>query len=147
MTKKKTKKAKQLVKLGPVGMERRATMPFRRRVTISKTFDFDAAHWLTGVPRGHKCRRLHGHTYRVEVVLSGFTDKRGMVADYAEIAEAWKPVHELLDHRCLNHVEGLENPTTEVLAPLILDMLVDALPLLERVRVYESATTWCEVWR
>lgn len=116
-------------------------------ITISKTFDFDAAHHLPLVPADHKCRRLHGHTYRVEVVLEGEADARGFVVDYAEISEAWRPVHEMLDHRLLNDVEGLENPTTEVLAPFILDMLVDALPLLVRVRVYESSTTWCEVRR
>ncbi len=116
-------------------------------VTISKTFDFDAAHWLPNVPVDHKCRRLHGHTYRVEVLLRGEPDGRGFVADYAEIAEAWRPVHGMLDHRCLNEIEGLENPSTEVLAPFIARMLVDALPLLHAVRVYESSTTWCEVLR
>lgn len=116
-------------------------------VTISKTFDFDAAHRLQGLPRGHKCRRLHGHTYRVEVRLRGRADERGFVADYAEIAAAWKPVHKLLDHRYLNRIEGLEVPSTEVLAPFIASMLIDALPLLHSVRVYESSTTWCEVLR
>lgn len=116
-------------------------------VTISKTFDFDAAHRLTGVPANHKCARMHGHTYRVEVVLRGEVDHRGMVRDYAEVAEAWAPIHAMLDHRTLNDVEGLENPTTEVLAPFILAALVDALPELVSVRVYESSTTWCEVQR
>ena len=110
-------------------------------ITIRKTFDFDAAHWLTAVPAGHKCARLHGHTYRVEVVLYGEPDSRGMVMDYAELADAWAPVHELLDHRLLNEVEGLENPTTEVLAPFIARMLLDRLSLLEEVTVYESSTT------
>lgn len=114
-------------------------------VTITKCFDFDAAHRLSGLPRGHKCRRLHGHTYKVEVRLRGEPDARGFVADYAEIARAWKPVHRMLDHRYLNRIEGLENPTTEVLAPFIASMLLDALPLLHAVRVYESSTTWCEV--
>lgn len=114
-------------------------------VTISKTFDFDAAHRLTQVPANHKCHRLHGHTYYVEVVLRGEVDHRGMVRDYAEIAEAWAPIHAMLDHRYLNDIEGLENPTTEVLAPFIARALVDELPELERVRVYESKDTWCEV--
>lgn len=61
--------------------------------------------------------------------------------------KAWEVVHEMLDHRYLNDIEGLENPSTEVLAPFILNLLVDSLPLLERVKVYESSTTWCEVWR
>lgn len=116
-------------------------------VTISKTFDFDAAHFLPNVPKRHKCRRLHGHTYRVEVVLRGVPDRRGFVVDYAEIAAAWKPIEEMLDHRLLNDIEGLENPSTEVLAPWIAHALLDALPLLHAVRVYESSTTWCEVLR
>jgi len=114
-------------------------------VTISKTFDFDAAHWLPKVPVDHKCRRLHGHTYRVEVLLRGAPDERGFVVDYAEIAAAWAPIHAMLDHRCLNEIEGLENPSTEVLAPFLARALVDVLPLLHAVRVYESSTTWCEV--
>lgn len=114
-------------------------------VTISKKFDFDAAHRLPGLPKGHKCRRLHGHTYVVEVCLRGVPDERGFVVDYAEIAEAWKPVNKMLDHRYLNKIDGLQTPSTEVLAPFIARMLVDSLPLLHSVRVYESATTWCEV--
>lgn len=116
-------------------------------VTISKMFDFDAAHYLTKVPPEHKCARLHGHTYRVEIGCAGELDPRGMVLDYAEIAAAWSPLDHTLDHRLLNEIPGLENPTTEVLAPWILARLVDALPHLVFVRVYESATTWCEVRR
>jgi len=111
-------------------------------------FDFDAAHWLPHVPEGHKCGRMHGHTYRVELILSGEVDPaRGWFVDYADIADAWAAVDGILDHRCLNHVEGLENPTTENLAPWILRQLAQSLPHLCRVKVYESATTWCEVTR
>lgn len=118
-------------------------------VTIAKTFDFDAAHFLPKVAEGHKCARLHGHTYRVEIRVAGELDARGMVCDYAEIAVAWAPIHDVLDHRCLNEVPGLENPTTEVLAPWILERLLcngRGLPVVS-VRVYESSTTWCEVTR
>ena len=118
-----------------------------RHATICKTFDFDAAHRLPKLGKSHKCFRLHGHSYRVDVILRGPVDRRGFVMDYAEIAKAWQVVHEMRDHRYLNDIEGLENPSTEVLAPFILNLLVDALPLLERVKVYESADTWCEVWR
>lgn len=114
-------------------------------VTICKTFDFDAAHQLPNVPDGHKCKRLHGHTYSVDVMLHGVPDERGFVVDYAEISEAWKTVHEKLDHRFLNEIPGLENPSTEVLAPFIFNMLIEALPLMVRVRVHESSSTWCEV--
>lgn len=115
-------------------------------IRIAKTFDFDAAHFLPNVPDGHKCKRMHGHTYRVEIICSGELDARGMIIDYAEIAQAWKPLHALLDHRCLNDIPGLENPTTEVLAPFVLNRLPALLPVVA-VRIYESATTWCEVTR
>lgn len=126
------------------------------KVRIAKTFDFDAAHFLPGVAPDHKCARLHGHTYRVEVICEGVPDARGMVIDYGEIAEAWKGIDALLDHRLLNEVEGLSNPTTEILAPWIHARLMAARwmqPLdgdhiiahvLKAVRVYESATTYCE---
>lgn len=116
-------------------------------VRIAKKFDFDAAHWLPNVPEGHKCRRPHGHTYVVEVICEGELDERGMVVDYAEIAEAWKPIHARIDHYTLNSIDELSNPTTEVLAPWILKQLVPALPSVKTVRVYESSTTWCEVSR
>lgn len=124
------------------------------KVTISKTFDFDAAHRLPRVARGHKCARMHGHTYRVELRLAGEPDSRGMVVDYAEIAAAWQPIHDRIDHRTLNKVKGLENPTTEILAPWILKRFLNtrsASPEFKAaiigVRVYESATTWCEALR
>ena len=115
------------------------------KVRISKTFDFDAAHRLPFVADGHKCKRMHGHTYRVEVMLEGEPDERGMVVDYAEIATAWAPIHDAIDHRTLNEVPGLENPTTECLAPWVLERFFLSLPQTVAVRVYESATTWCEV--
>jgi 6-pyruvoyltetrahydropterin/6-carboxytetrahydropterin synthase len=121
------------------------------KVRIAKTFDFDAAHYLPNVAPGHKCARLHGHTYRVEVSLAGIPDERGMVVDYAELAAAWQPIHDALDHRLLNDIPGLMNPTTEILAPWIHDHFwpvsgpkwwANATDL--RVRVYESSTTYCE---
>ena len=116
-------------------------------VLICKQLDFDGAHFLPHVAEGHKCKRMHGHTYRVDVMLQGEPDERGMVLDYAEIAEAWKVTDTMLDHRTLNDVPGLENPTTEILAPWIMARIVASLPALVAVRVYESATTWCEVRR
>ena len=120
-------------------------MPTRTRV--AKSFSFDAAHFLSRVPPGHKCARMHGHTYVCEVVICGELDGRGMVADFAEVAEAWAPLHELLDHRTLNDVVGLDNPTAENLAALIFERLSHSLPALFAVRVYESSTTWAEVGR
>lgn len=124
------------------------------RVTISKTFDFDAAHWLPKVDPDHKCRRMHGHTYRAEIICEGEVGKSGMVIDYADIADAWAPLHDLLDHRVLNEVQFppntgsklLENPTTEHLVYFIWALLTPTklVSVLKRVRVYESSTTYCE---
>jgi len=112
---------------------------------ISKKFDFDAAHWLPKVPDGHKCKRMHGHTYQVEIICeSRKLDDRGMIVDYSEIAEAWAPIHSILDHHVLNEIEGLENPTTEILVNWIYERLL--LTHLKAVRVYESSTTYCETW-
>lgn len=115
--------------------------------TMGKTFDFDAAHRLPHVHEGHKCGRMHGHTYRVEIILSGELDPLlGWFVDYADITEAWAPIHDALDHRVLNDVIGLVNPTTEVLVDWIIKRLAKSSigKHLDRVRVYESSSTWCE---
>lgn len=120
------------------------------KTTISKTFDFDAAHYLPHVCEGHKCGRMHGHTYRCEIIMSGVVDDHaGWFVDYADVGVAWADIHDRIDHRVLNEVNGLENPTTEVLAAWVLRRLMVSTigHLVERVRVYESATTWCEVSR
>lgn len=123
-------------------------MKRRLIATISKEFTFDAAHYLPTVPEGHKCRRMHGHTYRVELVIRDVVGDNGFVGglDYADIARAWHElVEDAIDHRVLNDVEGLEVPSTENLAAWIAERLLLALPMLHSVRVCESATTWCEV--
>lgn len=114
---------------------------------IAKTFDFDAAHSLPLMPDGHKCKRLHGHTYRVEVILCGELDARYMVADYADIADAWEPIHAVLDHHNLDSVPELRGrSTTESVAWFILrEFRKGPLPVVS-VRVYESATTWAQAW-
>lgn len=116
-------------------------------VTISKRFDFDAAHHLPNVPAGHKCGRPHGHTYVVEVILRGeVKEPAGWFVDYADIATAWAPIGDDLDHRDLNKIDGLENPTTENLVKWIWDRLHLSVVgrYLLRIRVFESSTTWCE---
>lgn len=113
------------------------------RVTLSKEMRFEAAHHLPRVPEGHKCRRLHGHSYRVEVEVEGEVDpETGWLVDYAEIKAAFAPLHEALDHRYLNEVAGLENPTSENLARWIWERLRHALPLAA-VRVAETCTSAC----
>lgn len=114
---------------------------------ISKSFKFSAAHRLLTLPASHKCHRLHGHSYRVDVELVGDVDARGFVVDFADIEVAWAPLHAMLDHHFLNEIEGLEVPTAENLSRWVFDGLVDSLPLLARVRIWESDASWAEVSR
>jgi 6-pyruvoyltetrahydropterin/6-carboxytetrahydropterin synthase len=107
---------------------------------VWREFTFEAAHWLPAVPTGHKCRRLHGHSYRVEVHVDGPVAADGMVMDFAEIKAAWIPLDDALDHRCLNDV--ITNPTSENLARFIWQQL--DLPGLARVVVRETCTSGCE---
>ena len=114
--------------------------------TICKRFAFDAAHSLPNVPATHKCHNMHGHTYAVEIGVAGEPGERtGWLVDFADLAAAWDGVAEHLDHRCLNHVEGLTNPTAELVAAWIWRHLVERVPRLVSVRLYESTTTWAEV--
>ena len=108
---------------------------------VFREFGFEAAHRLPNVPDGHKCRRLHGHSYRVEVRIRGDVDPvSGMVIDFAEIKAAFAPLDDQLDHRYLNEVDGLENPTAENLARWIWTRLVAVLPLTQ-VIVRETCTS------
>lgn len=111
---------------------------------ISKTFHIEAAHRLPHVPDGHKCARLHGHSFRVEVQVSGPLDPHlGWVMDFADIKSAFAPLFDQLDHRYLNEIPGLENPTSEILARWIWDRLKPSLPLLSRISVHETCTSAC----
>lgn len=112
-------------------------------VSLSKKFRIEAAHRLPRVPSNHKCFRLHGHSFVVEVVVEGPIDPdMGWLIDYAEIAEAFGPIHAQLDHHYLNEIDGLENATSEVLAVWIWDRLVEKLPLAE-IRIAETCTSAC----
>lgn len=105
---------------------------------------FEAAHRLPNVPDGHKCARLHGHSFRVEVAITGAIDPHtGWIMDFADMDEAMEPVRRQLDHRYLNDVPGLENPTSEVLARWIWERLVDSLPGLSSVTVHETCNARC----
>jgi len=109
---------------------------------IRKAFRFEAAHRLPKVPVGHKCSRLHGHSYEVTVVLTGPIDpEQGWVVDFGDITKAWGPLHEVLDHYYLNEIEGLENPTSEVLARWVWRQLIVVLPQLSEVCVSETCTS------
>ncbi|MEC7200266.1 MAG: 6-carboxytetrahydropterin synthase QueD [Verrucomicrobiota bacterium] len=111
---------------------------------LRKTFQFEAAHHLPHLPEDHKCRRLHGHSFQVDVVVDGPCDPQlGWVMDYAEISQAFKPLWEELDHHYLNEIEGLENPTSERVALWIWARLRPSLPLLKEVVVAETCTARC----
>ena len=111
---------------------------------IYKEFRFEAAHRLPNVPAGHKCSRLHGHSYRVTVHIDGDVDgHEGWVRDFADLSCAMRPLLDRLDHYYLNEVEGLDNPTSEVLARWIWERVQPALPELSQVVVQETCTSGC----
>jgi 6-pyruvoyltetrahydropterin/6-carboxytetrahydropterin synthase len=111
---------------------------------LRKTFQFEAAHLLPYLPESHKCRRLHGHSFKTEIAVEGECDPRlGWVMDYAEISRAFQPLFDQLDHRYLNEVPGLDNPTSECIAAWIWDRLKPSLPLLTEVVVAETCTARC----
>ncbi len=109
---------------------------------LYKEFTFDSAHFLPFVPEGHKCREMHGHTYRLRVWLQGKPDSRlGWIIDFAELKKVVKPVVAELDHKCMNNVAGLENPTCELIAVWIWDRLKPLLPAMKRIELHETPTT------
>lgn len=111
---------------------------------IFKVFTIEAAHRLPRVPEGHKCGRLHGHSFRIQVHVSGPVDPElGWVLDFADVKRAFEPLEEQLDHRYLNEIEGLENPTSENLAGWIWRRLKPSLPELSKIVVEETCTAGC----
>lgn len=109
---------------------------------IFKVFHVEAAHRLPNVPEGHKCSRLHGHSFRIELHVSGEIDARsGWVMDFADVKTAFAPLYDQLDHHYLNDIEGLENPTSENLCRWIFQRLRPELPGLDRVTVHETCTS------
>lgn len=111
---------------------------------LEKTFRFEAAHWLPNVPDDHKCKRLHGHSFRVIIVVEGPVEPvTGWVMDFNIIKEAFAPLDAQLDHYCLNDIDGLENPTSEVLAKWIWDRLAQTLPQLHEIAIEETCTCRC----
>ena len=115
------------------------------KVRLAKTFGFEAAHRLPRLPATHKCARIHGHSFRIDVVIEGVVDPDlGWLMDYADIARAWAPLCDELDHKTLNDVIGLENPTSENLAGWIWQRLRPRLPGLSRIVVHETCQSRCE---
>jgi 6-pyruvoyltetrahydropterin/6-carboxytetrahydropterin synthase len=111
-------------------------------VEVFREFTFDAAHWLENLPAGHKCARMHGHTYRLQVFVGGPIDERiGWIVDFAEVKRITREVIAPLDHHVLNEVPGLEQPTTEHIAMWIWDRLKGPLPGLTKVVLWENANS------
>jgi 6-pyruvoyltetrahydropterin/6-carboxytetrahydropterin synthase len=114
-------------------------------VRLVHEFRFEAAHRLPRVPEGHKCARLHGHSFKVEVAVYGPVDPHtGWVIDFGVLHDVWAPLQDRLDHRYLNEIPGLENPTSEVLARWIWDELAPKLPGLAQVTLFETCDARCE---
>ncbi|HEX2381373.1 MAG TPA: 6-carboxytetrahydropterin synthase QueD [Acidimicrobiales bacterium] len=112
---------------------------------IWKELGFESAHRLPNVPPDHKCARLHGHSFRVAVYVDGEPGaESGWIVDFADIDVACAPVIDALDHRYLNEIEGLGNPTSECIATWIWARVAPVLPGLSRVVVRETCTTGCE---
>ena len=115
------------------------------RVQLTKTFHFEAAHDLPSFPQGHKCRRLHGHSFRIDVVVEGEVEpSKGYLIDFGDIKRLVDPLIKRLDHYYLNEIEGLENPTSENLARWIWQKIASELPVLAAIRVHETCTSTCE---
>ena len=109
---------------------------------IEKDFTFDSAHFLPNVPSGHKCGRMHGHTYLVTIGINGaLANHEQWVMDFGDIKKIVAPLIESLDHTVLNSIQGLENPTAEVIAKFIFYKILPNLPGLEYCRVQETPTS------
>ncbi len=117
------------------------------QVELTRHFEFNAAHALPQVGDEHKCRSIHGHNFTVEVSVRGKVDpERGWLMDYGDIKALVGPLVKQLDHRMLNEIPGLENPTSENLARWFWDRLIPDLPELSRVTICESPGSQCSYW-
>jgi 6-pyruvoyltetrahydropterin/6-carboxytetrahydropterin synthase len=120
------------------------TRLYYQGMNIFKVFTLEAAHRLPNVPDGHKCARLHGHSFRVEVHLTGeLGEDSGWVVDFGDVKSAFQPIYDELDHQYLNEVHEMDNPTSERLSIWIWDRLKPALPLLSKIVVHETCTSGC----
>ncbi len=109
---------------------------------IYKTFTFDSAHYLPNVPQGHKCGGMHGHTYTLTVFISGTPEKHsGWIIDYTDLKAGIKPFLDILDHKLLNEIPGLENPTSENLSMWLWQMIKPIYPNLVKIELKETPTS------
>ena len=111
---------------------------------LKQHFQIESARFLPHLPESHPCSRVHGHSFKIILTLVGDLDpKIGWVIDYNDISERIKPLLQMIDHRVLNEVEGLENPTSELLAKWLYERALKVLPQLKRVTVAETPLTEC----
>jgi 6-pyruvoyltetrahydropterin/6-carboxytetrahydropterin synthase len=109
---------------------------------IFKQFTFDSAHSLPNVPEGHKCKAVHGHTYHLKVFIEGEMDSHlAWVMDFSDIKDVIKPIINTIDHKYLNDIEGLENPTCEMIAVWLWDKIKPDIPMLKKIELFETPTS------
>jgi 6-pyruvoyltetrahydropterin/6-carboxytetrahydropterin synthase len=114
------------------------------KMEIFKEFMFEAAHRLPNLPAEHKCGRLHGHSFRIVIHVSGDLDAdKGWVMDFADVRAAFSPILDQIDHQYLNDIDGLENPTSEVIAKWVWERLHPYLPQLSKIELHETCTAGC----
>lgn len=110
---------------------------------LKQTFNIESARYLSKLPAGHPCARIHGHSFKIQLRLVGPLEDAGWVIDYNEIESRVRPILQIVDHRLLNEVEGLANPTSEVLCAWLFDKIKNVLPQLIQVTVAETPNTEC----
>jgi 6-pyruvoyltetrahydropterin/6-carboxytetrahydropterin synthase len=111
-------------------------------MTLYKDFTFDSAHFLPNVPEGHKCGQLHGHTYHLRVFVKGTVkNEEGWVIDFTELKAVVESVVKVIDHKVLNDIEGLQNPTSELLSIWLWENIKPELPLISRIELKETPTS------
>jgi len=114
------------------------------KIELKQQFQIESARFLPKLPASHPCSRMHGHSFKIIISLIGEVDPvLGWVMDYHEITAIMKPLLNKIDHHVLNEIEGLENPTSELLAKWIYDQTISSLPILKSVSVLETDTTEC----
>src|SRR5215472_14454822 len=113
--------------------------------TVTRRYHFEAGHWLPKVRDGHKCKRPHGHNYELEVTIGGNVGNDGFIIDFWDLDDIVMPLLQRVDHRMLNEVAGLDNPTAENIALWFYDLLATQGMQPSAVTIYETKDCWAKV--
>lgn len=115
-------------------------------MTITRRYHFEAGHWLPRVPEGHRCRRQHGHNYVVDMTIGGDIDETGFVIDFWDLDSIVQPIINIVDHRNLNDIPGLENPTAENIAKWFFGKIQTGTEQkwISNIRVWETPDCWVD---